>query len=88
MATDARLTFTRAKRLVEEAEHLLAAHEGAGANRELDPRSKGRQRSARESSAQVNKDVLYAAHLLDAARLEVLNQYHQFRGQEPPTVDL
>lgn len=41
---------------------------------------KDQQLSARK--AEVSRRLLWTAQLLDNARLEVLNQYHEFRGEE------
>jgi hypothetical protein len=36
--------------------------------------------------AAVSRQLLMAAHLCDTAKLEVMNQYHRFKGEEPPMI--
>lgn len=38
------------------------------------------------SKAHINKQLLYGAHLADLARAEMLNQYHTFKGENPPQI--
>ncbi len=43
-------------------------------------------RETTKHRAQISSDLLYLAHLCDNARVEVLNQYHTFKGKVPPQV--
>lgn len=41
-------------------------------------------RRVNSEKAEINRRLLYAAHLADAARLDIMSQYHRFKGENPP----
>jgi hypothetical protein len=81
--TDERLSMQAALRLLDEVRELVVDLDDAPINVEGD-NNKNRMRT----NAQRSKDLLYAAHLADVLRLEILNQYHRFKGQNPPLLEV
>lgn len=73
---------SEALKILEDA-HALA--EDLNDLDEVNVNTKDRARAERR--AKVSSDLLYLAHLCDAARIEVMNQYHGFRGKTPPAVE-
>ena len=39
-----------------------------------------------KAKSDISKQLLYAAHLADLARAAVLNEYHKFKGENPPSI--
>lgn len=78
--------MTRALNLLEEARILCREVDGERrVNPSMEPNSKKRA----SENADISRSLLFAAHLADNARIEILNQYHQFKGEASvPTVHL
>jgi hypothetical protein len=36
--------------------------------------------------AEISRRLLFAAHLAKTAELEIMNQYHIFKGEDPPKI--
>lgn len=36
--------------------------------------------------AEVQRKLLYAAHMADCARIDIMSHYHRFKGQNPPRI--
>ena len=78
------LNMDNALNLLTEVQGIVARLNGEPAiNAEAD-NNKARMRA----SAQRSRDLLYAAHLADLCRAEILNEYHRFKGMNPPTVEV
>lgn len=74
------INTNEALKILEDAHALAEKLNGLDeANIEHD-----RQRSA--VKAQISNQLLYLAHLCDVARVEAMNQYHVFKGKQPPSV--
>lgn len=83
MADDTLLDMTVVTQMLREVDDLTDALHGAPLNIDAD-NNKDRMRL----NAQRSRDLLYAAHLADLIRAEILNQYHRFKGQNPPSLTL
>lgn len=78
---DKTLTMVNALQLLDEAKGAIEHLDGSPLNV-----GKSNDKNLTRDRAKRSRDLLYAAHLADAARLEILNQYHKFKGETPPTV--
>lgn len=79
-----RVDMSNAETLLTEIGAMVAKLDGSyGVNAEQD-NNKKRMRY----SAQMSQNLLYAAHLADNLRVEILNEYHRFKGQDAPSVEL
>lgn len=67
--------------LLEDVRAMLDDLDGASLNVEGD-NNKARMRERSERS----KQLLYAAHLADLVRADIMNQYHRFKGGNPPHI--
>ena len=77
------LNMTCALTLLDQIGELVTGLNGAPLNIDGD-NNKDRMRA----NAKRSKDLLYAAHLADLARAEILSQYHRFKGQSPPPISV
>lgn len=50
----------------------------------LDDSNRAKMRAAADRS----RELLYAAHLADGVRFEILSQYHAYKGQQPPMLNV
>lgn len=82
-ADDNALDMTGVIELLEEAIKLAKGLDGARINVE---RSSDRRVMARNSEN--SKALLYSVHVIDCARLAMNSQYHLFRGQKPPIIEM
>jgi hypothetical protein len=79
-----RVDMTNAENLLTEIRGMLDKLDGSyGVNAEAD-NNKKRMRY----SAMMSQNLLYSAHLADSLRLEVMNEYHRFKGHDAPRVEL
>lgn len=78
-----KLDMSVVSKLLREVDDLVDALHGAPMNVDID-NNKERMRA----NAQRSRDLLYAAHLADLIRAEIISQYHRFKGQEPPTLSV
>lgn len=70
--------MTRALNLLEEARTLCGDVDGQRrVNPSMEPNSKRRA----SENADISRSLLFAAHLADNVRIEILNQYHLFKGE-------
>lgn len=46
----------------------------------------GNNKEKMRRSADASRQLLYAGHMADLVRAEILNQYHRWRGQTPPEI--
>lgn len=74
--------MTAVQTILKEISAMVTDLDGATFNVEGD-NNKERMRASAERS----RDLLYAAHLADMCRAELLSQYHRFKGKNPPLVD-
>lgn len=82
-AEQARLDMTGVIELLEESLRLARKLDGQPTNIE---RSKNTRVMARNSEN--SKTLLYAVHVIDSARVGMNSQYHLFRGQNPPIIEM
>ena len=75
------LSMAAARQLITLADKGLAALDGY----EVPTRQAGRSRTA--ELAVTSKELLYPAHLLDKARVLVLDEYHVVRGHTEHLLD-
>lgn len=75
--------MAQAIELLEEAKAIAEQLDGVPPNQDA-LNSKERMRVNAERS----RLLLYAAHVADLARAEILNQYHGWKGETPPTIKL
>lgn len=75
------LDLSTTLKLMDEARELVAELDGQPLNVDADNNKDRMRRNAERS-----RDLLYAAHVVDLARADVLNQYHRFKGAEPPQI--
>lgn len=78
MTDEQYIDMTEALRLLGEATKLTKSLDGQPLNRER-PNDKSRQ----SRNAQRSRELQYAAHLVDAARVAVNAQFHRFKGDLP-----
>ena len=45
-----------------------------------------RSKDLNKTKADISRQLLYAAHLMDLARAAVLNEYYKFKGENPPEI--
>jgi hypothetical protein len=69
-----------AQALLDEAREILVELEGTRPNIEVSTKE------INSAKAEAQRKLLYAAHLADAARLDIMSLYHRFKGQIPPRV--
>jgi hypothetical protein len=67
--------------LLDDARAMLEDLDGAPLNVDGD-NNKDRMRANSKRS----KDLLFAAHLADLVRADIMNQYHRFKGENPPRI--
>jgi hypothetical protein len=79
---DIPLNTARAVTLLDEAAEWMEDLDGITERNVLNNNNK----AASARKAEISRRLLYAAHLADAARLEIMNQYFTFKGEETPTV--
>lgn len=79
--SESELNMKNAITLLDDARAMLFELDGAPLNVDGD-NNKNRMRKNAERS----RDLLFAAHLCDLARAEVTNQYHLFKGENPPSI--
>lgn len=64
--------------LLDELRERVVELDGSRVNIEV------RSRQVNAEKAEINRKLLYVAHLFDAAKVEVMSQYHRFKGEDPP----
>lgn len=47
-----------------------------------------RSKAVNAEKAEINRKLLYLAHLFDVAKIEVMNHYHRFKGENPPFISV
>ncbi len=67
--------------ILEEALQLCKDADG----RETD--YQGNNKDRMRYSADTTRSLLYAAHVADLARAEIINTYHRFKGEDPPAIN-
>ena len=67
--------------LLDDARAMIEALDGAPMNIDGDNNKERMRRNSQRS-----RDLLFAAHLADLARADILNQYHRFKGENPPAI--
>lgn len=84
MAVDTeRVDMAAAQQLLDELSDQLDRLNGA----DLDAHVPNNKELMRQK-AQLRTDLQYAAHIADLIRVEIMSQYHRFKGTENvPTVD-
>lgn len=73
--------MTDALELLDRCRAIVASLDGISPD-EQTPNNKERMRLNAERS----RNLLFAAHLADVARVEITNQYHRFKGESAPSV--
>lgn len=69
--------------LLEECRVIIEKLDGIKPNQDGDTNKDRMRRNAERSRL-----LLFAAHIADGARYEITSQYHRFKGERPPTVNL
>lgn len=75
------IEMTEALKMIEDAHALAEKMNGLD---ETDANTNDKRKSAER--AKISSDLLLLAHLCDSARVEVMNQYHGFKGKPTPRV--
>ena len=81
MTPDPPVDMTAAKALLDKLTTYVDSLDGAEPQYEF-----GNNKERMRATSALSRDLLYAGHLADALRLEILNQYHHWRGQPAPRV--
>lgn len=76
------ISTDEALKILEDA-HALAEELNGLDERNIESNNK----TTTATKARVSNELLFLAHLCDNARVEVLNQYHAFKGKNPPQVN-
>lgn len=82
-AGDDRLDMSGVIELLEESLRLARSLDGAPINVE-----RSDSRSVMRRNSENSKSLLYGVHVIDCARLAMNSQYHLFRGQKPPIIEM
>lgn len=82
-AGDDKLDMTTVIELLEEAIALAKGLDGAHMNIE-----RSSDRRVMSVNSENSKTLLYSVHVIDCARLAMNSQYHLFRGQNPPIIEM
>lgn len=45
-----------------------------------------KSKSVNAEKAEINRKLLYLAHLADLVKVDVMNHYHRFKGETPPWI--
>lgn len=77
------LDMSPVRSLLAELGELVDRLDGVSLNVEGE-NNKSRMRANAERS----RELLYSAHLGDLLRVEMLSQYHRFKGQDPPHLEV
>lgn len=78
--------LSRAMKLLSDTGDLCDSIDG---ERRVNPSMESNSKKRAAANADISRTLLYAAHMADLARIEILNQYHMFKGEEDvPTVRL
>lgn len=78
--SDDRLDMTDTLELLDEVRSLVQSLDGALVNIEV----KSKQVNA--GKAEISKKLLYASHVADMVRVDIMSQYHRFKGENPPII--
>lgn len=78
--TDDRLDMTDTLALLDEVRALVHSLDGALVNVEV------KSKSLNAAKAEISKKLLYASHVADMARVDIMSQYHRFKGEAPPII--
>lgn len=62
----------------------LSAEVDALHNRERNEESNNKEKM--RANANTSRDLLFAAHLAEVLKVEILNEYHAFKGQDAPRI--
>jgi hypothetical protein len=66
--------------LLDEVREKVVDLDGVRVNIEV------RSRQVNAEKADINRKLLYLAHLFDVGKVEVMNHYHRFKGENPPYI--
>lgn len=66
--------------MIEDLREKVEKLDGSRANIEVS------SKQVNSRKAQINRDLLYAAHLADLVRVDIMNHYHRFKGETPPYI--
>lgn len=78
MSTSDTLDMTVLLEVLDELRGEIESLNGSRVNIEV------RSKQVNAEKAEINRKLLYVAHLFDAAKVEVMSQYHRFKGEDPP----
>lgn len=66
--------------LLDELRDRVLELDGSRVNIEV------RSKQVNAEKADINRKLLYLAHLADVVKVEVMNHYHRFKGEDPPFI--
>lgn len=66
--------------MIEDLREKVEKLDGSRANIEVS------SKQVNSRKAQINRDLLYAAHLADLVRVDIMSHYHRFKGETPPYI--
>lgn len=72
------LDMSAVLKLLDDARGIAEEMHGQKVNIE------GANKEVMTRKSRINKQLLYGSHLTDLARAEFMNQYHRFKGEDPP----
>lgn len=79
--SDDRLDMRQTLALLEEVRELVERLDNSPLNIEG-----SNNKEVMRRKAQASRQLLYAAHVADLTRAEILSQYHKFKGETPPLI--
>ena len=47
-----------------------------------------RSKQVNAEKAEINRKLLYLAHLADVAKVDIMSHYHRFKGENPPWITI
>lgn len=66
--------------MIDELREKVVELDGTRLNIEV------RSKPVNSQKAEVNRKLLYLAHLADLVKVDVMNHYHRFKGETPPWI--
>lgn len=64
--------------LVQELRKEILDLDGSKVNIEV------KSKAVNAEKAEINRKLLYLAHLADLVKVDIMSHYHRFKGEEPP----
>lgn len=74
------LDMTECLEMIDELRERVVELNGSRPNIEV------KSKSVNSAKADINRRLLYVAHLADLVRVDIMSHYHRFKGENPPWI--